>query len=62
MEDILITKEVAGLLRVGEEFVRKLIRQNKLRAYKEGGRGGYRILRQDVDEYIRNKLLDARSR
>lgn len=56
MESILITKEVAGLLRVSEEYVRELIRAKKLRAYKEGRRGGYRILRADVDSYISMKL------
>ncbi len=56
MADILVTKEVAELLRVSEAFVRSLIRANKLRAYQEGRRGGYRVLRQDVDKYIKTKL------
>ena len=36
MGNILITKEVAEMLRVSEEYVRELIRQRKLKAYKEG--------------------------
>ncbi len=60
MSNILVTKEVADLLRVSEEYVRELIRQRKLRAYKEGRRGGYRILREDVDRYIRIKFQDVK--
>ncbi len=56
MGNILITKEVAELLRVSEEYVRELIRHRKLRAYKEGRRGGYRILKEDVDKYVKIKL------
>ncbi len=58
MNTVLITKEVAQVLRVSEEYVRALIRSNKLRAYKEGRRGGYRILGQDVDKYIEVKLRE----
>ena len=43
MQKILVTKEVAEMLRLHEEYVRLLIRQRKLKAYKEGRRGGYRI-------------------
>jgi len=60
MSSILVTKEVADLLRVSEEYVRELIRQRKLRAYKEGRRGGYRILKEDVDRYIRIKFQDVK--
>ena len=55
MSDILLTKEVAELLRVSEEHVRELIRQRKLRAYKEGRRGGYRITKKEVQNYIKKK-------
>jgi len=55
MSSILITKEVAGLLRVSEEYVRELIRQRKLRAYKEGRRGGYRVTMEEVKKYIDRK-------
>ncbi|MDD5492480.1 MAG: helix-turn-helix domain-containing protein [bacterium] len=53
---ILLTREVAGILRVSEEYVRELIRQGKIKAYKEGRRGGYRILGKDVDRYIEKKM------
>ncbi len=56
MDEILLTREVAKILRVSEGFVRDLIRKKKLRAYQEGRRGGYRILRRDMDRYIRSKL------
>ena len=56
MESVLVTKEVAKLLRVSEEYVRQLIRGKIIRAYKEGRRGGFRILKEDVDRYIKVKL------
>lgn len=55
MNNILITKEVANMLRVSEEYVRELIRQRKLTAYKEGRRGGFRITREAVEGYIAEK-------
>lgn len=58
MDDILLTKEAAKILKVSEGFVRELIRDKKLRAYKEGRRGGFRIPKQDVDYYIKVRLLD----
>ncbi len=59
MEELLKTKEVAGLLRVGESFVRELIRKKKIRAYREGKRGGYRILRGEVEKYIQSRMEEA---
>ncbi|OGW78859.1 MAG: hypothetical protein A3C51_04400 [Omnitrophica bacterium RIFCSPHIGHO2_02_FULL_46_20] len=55
MKKILLTKEVAQLLRLHEEYVRELIRQRKLKAYKEGRRGGYRITSEAVQDYIDRK-------
>ena len=55
MGNILITKEVAEMLRVSEEYVRELIRQRKLKAYKEGRRGGFRVTMKAVEEYITKK-------
>jgi len=55
MSNILVTKEVAELLRVSEEYVRELIRQRKLKAYKEGRRGGYRITKNEIENYIKRK-------
>ena len=52
MHKVLLTKEVAQLLRLHEEYVRELIRQRKLKAYKEGRRGGYRITSEAVQDYI----------
>ncbi len=56
MEDLLLTKEVAKILRVSEEYVRELIREKKIKAYKEGRRGGFRIQKSDVEDYIKEKL------
>lgn len=60
MNDILLTKEAAKLLRVSEGFIRQLIHNKTLRAYKEGRRGGYRIAKQDVDKYIKVRLLNKK--
>ena len=55
MKKILITKEVAELLRVSEEYVRELIRGRKIKAYKEGRRGGFRIPEDEITRYIKTK-------
>ena len=55
MEKVLITKEVANMLRLSEEYVRELIRQHKLKAYKEGRRGGFRVTIKEVENYIDRK-------
>ena len=49
---LLLTKEAAKILRVSEEYLRSLIRQKKIKAYKEGRRGGYRIPVDEVNNYI----------
>lgn len=58
MQEILLTREVADLLRVSEEYLRELIRQGKIKAYKEGRRGGYRITREEIDRYIKRKHVE----
>jgi len=55
MKKILLTREVAQLLRLHEEYVRELIRKGKLIAYKEGRRGGYRVTAEEIDSYIKRK-------
>jgi len=55
MKNILITKEVAQMLRVSEHYVRALIRNKKIKGYKEGSRGGFRIPADEVDKYIKEK-------
>lgn len=55
MREILLTKEAADLLRVSEEYLRELIRAGRIKAYKEGRRGGYRITRKEVDRYVKCK-------
>ena len=55
MHKILVTKEVAQMLRLHEEYVRELIRQRKIKAYREGRRGGYRITIKAVEDYIAKK-------
>ena len=52
---LLLTKEAAKVLRISEEYLRSLIRKRKIAAYKEGRRGGYRILSQEVDNYIKRR-------
>ncbi len=52
MHKVLITKEVAQMLRLSEEYVRELIRQRKLKAYREGRRGGFRVTMKAIEDYI----------
>jgi len=49
---LLLTREAADVLRISEEYLRSLIRQKKINAYKEGRRGGYRISSTERDNYI----------
>ena len=56
MDEIFLTKEVAKYLKVSEAYIRQLIRCEELRAYKEGRRGGYRVLKEDIDKYIEKKF------
>ena len=49
---LLLTKEAADILRVSEEYLRSLIRKKKIKAYKEGRRGGYRISSEEINNYI----------
>jgi len=55
MRNILMTKEVADMLRVSEEYVRELIRKRKLKAYQEGRRGGYRVTIKEIQKYVKIK-------
>ncbi len=55
MEKILLTGEVAEILRISEGYLRELIRKGKIKAYKEGRRGGYRITEKAVEEYVKGK-------
>ncbi len=55
MHKVLLTKEVAQMLRLSEEYVRELIRQRKLKAYKEGRRAGYRVTIEEIERYINKK-------
>jgi len=55
MHKVLLTKEVASMLRLSEEYVRELIRQRKLKAYKEGRRGGFRVTMKAIEDYINKK-------
>ena len=52
-------EEVADMLRISEEHTRVLVRKKKLKAYKEGRRGGYRILDTSVEEYISKRLEEC---
>ena len=60
MLKILLTKEVAEMLRLSEEHVRELIRQRKIKAYQEGKRGGYRIELGEVERYVKSKYSEKR--
>jgi excisionase family DNA binding protein len=56
-EDWLTVEEVAEKLKVNEETVRRWIRANKLQVLDLGGqRAGYRIRRQDAEEFLRQRF------
>lgn len=44
--------QVAGELNVKQSLVQGLIRTGELRAFQVGGRGMWRIGRQDVEDYV----------
>ncbi len=56
---LLLTKEAAKVLRVSEEYLRSLIRQKKISAYKEGRRGGYRITVEEINKYIEERYKQS---
>ncbi len=55
MKRILLTGEAAKILRISEGYLRELIRNGEIKAYKEGRRGGYRITEEEVERYVRRK-------
>ena len=57
---LLLTKEAADILRISEEYLRSLMRQKKISAYKEGRRGGYRIPAEEIENYIIRRANSAR--
>lgn len=50
---LLTTEDVAGLLQLDIETVRRYIREGKLRAIKIGGQ--YRIRREDFEEFLEER-------
>jgi len=56
---ILLTSEVAKMLRISEDHCRRLIRDGLIKGYKEGKRGGFRITEQAVNDYVAAKLKDG---
>lgn len=53
-------KEVAGILSVSEEFVRKEIREGRLKArHKRGGTRTWWITQSDLDEWMAGGMLDG---
>jgi excisionase family DNA binding protein len=54
-DELLDVERVAGELGVHVDTVRKWIREKQLRAIKLGRRGGYRVRRSDLDEFLRKR-------
>jgi len=54
-DELLDVKKVAAELEVHVDTVRKWIREKQLRAIKLGRRGGYRIRRSDLNEFLRKR-------
>ena len=57
----LTIKDVANMMKVSEETVRRWIRDGKLAAEDMGGRLGYRILQEDFEKFsnLRNATASA---
>ena len=56
-DEWLSVEDVAQMLKMDEETVRKWIRRKDLRAYKFGR--DYRIRREDFDQFVRARGPDA---
>jgi excisionase family DNA binding protein len=54
-DELLDVEAVAGELGVHIETIRKWIREKQLNAVNLGRRGGYRIRRSDLDEFLRKR-------
>lgn len=54
-DELLGVEKVAEELGVHVDTVRKWIREKQLRAVKLGRRGGYRIRRSDLHEFLRKR-------
>ena len=57
----LTVHDVAGLLHVGEETVRRWIRTERIEAKFFGGRTGYRIRRADLEVFLGSRVLAQRT-
>lgn len=56
MMNILTSKEVADVLKVSTNHVQKLCKNGELKSYKEGRKGGFRILESSLNEYIMKRM------
>ncbi len=54
-DELLDVEQVAHELGVHVDTVRKWIRKKQLKAVNLGGRGGYRIRRSALDEFMRKR-------
>ena len=61
MIKVYTTKDVALILRISEDYCRKLIRDKKIKGYKEGRRGGFRVTDDALCDYVEGKLKGASS-
>lgn len=59
-EEPLTVSEVAAMLRVNLDTVRRWIRKGQLRARRFGGRAGYRINPAEVRRFMAGKKDDER--
>ncbi|HLZ62610.1 MAG TPA: helix-turn-helix domain-containing protein [Ktedonosporobacter sp.] len=52
----LTVEEIAQILKMDEETIRKWIRSKQLKAYRFGR--DYRIRREDFDKFVQDRALD----
>jgi len=56
--EVYTTQDICKLLKVSENHVRKLIKRGKLKAWREGRKGGYRVREESLKEYMKVKEDD----
>lgn len=57
-DELLTTPEVAAVLRVTPETVRRMARSSRLKGFVLSDRGGWRFRRADLEEFIRRAFKD----
>ena len=57
--EILTTADAAKILRLSKMQIRMMVREGVLPAYKEGRKGGNRILKSDIEKYVIDRYREG---